>query len=49
VFVFVVSVVTLQLTGISTRYGRTAHLIAGIIMLILGFLLILKPELLMFS
>lgn len=49
VFVFVVSVVTLQLTGISTRYGRTVHLIAGIIMLILGFLMIFKPELLMFS
>ena len=40
---------TLEVTGISTKYVRISHLIGGIIMIILGFLLILKPELLMFG
>lgn len=47
--VFVIAMVTLQATGISTKYARYANLIGGIIILILGILLILKPELLMFS
>ena len=48
-FVFIVSMKTLQLTGISTKYGKIARLIAGIIMLILGLLMIFKPEWLMFG
>ncbi len=48
-FIFVVAMVTLRATGISTKYTRYANLIGGIIILILGILLILKPELLMFS
>ncbi|MBD3360029.1 MAG: hypothetical protein GF365_04985 [Candidatus Buchananbacteria bacterium] len=48
-FVFAVAMLTLKATGISSKYTRYANLIGGIIILILGFLLILKPELLMFS
>lgn len=47
--VFITAMITLQLTGISTKYGRISHLIGGIIMLIIGILLIFKPELLMFG
>jgi thiol-disulfide isomerase/thioredoxin len=48
-FVFAVAMLTLRATGISTKYTRYANLIGGIIILILGILLILKPEWLMFS
>ena len=48
-FVFFAAMITLQLTGVSSKYGRISRLIGGIIMLIIGILLILKPELLMFG
>ena len=41
--------VTLKVTGLSTKYTKYSHLIGGIIMLIIGLLLIIKPELLMFN
>lgn len=47
--IFAISATTLQLTGISTKYGRLVHLISGIIMLVLGILMIFKPEWLMFG
>ncbi len=47
--VFAISAATLQLTGISGKYGRMVHLVSGIIMLILGILMIFKPEWLMFG
>lgn len=48
-FVFFIAMVTLQLTGITTKYTRLSHLIGGILMLIIGLLLIFKPEWLMFG
>lgn len=48
-FVFIAAMLTLHLTGISTKYTRYSNLIGGIIILILGILLILRPELLMFG
>ncbi|MFA6258504.1 MAG: hypothetical protein WCX79_02295 [Candidatus Paceibacterota bacterium] len=48
-FVFSASAITLQVTGISTRYNRMIHLVSGIIMLIIGLLMIFKPEWLMFG
>lgn len=48
-FVFFVAMKTLQATGITTKYARFSHLIGGILMLIIGLLLILKPEWLMFG
>lgn len=47
--VFIIAMTTLQMTGITTKYTRLSHLIGGILMLIIGLLLIFKPELLMFG
>ncbi|HBK34008.1 TPA: hypothetical protein DEP34_05240 [Candidatus Uhrbacteria bacterium] len=47
--VFIVSMATLHVTGITSKYSRYSHLIGGILMLVLGALLILRPELLMFG
>lgn len=49
IIVFVISMITLNVTGISTKYAKYSHLIGGIIMLIIGLLLIIKPEILMFN
>ena len=49
IIIFVVSMITLKVTGITTKYTKYSHLIGGIIMLIIGILLIVKPELLMFN
>lgn len=48
-FVFFVAMVTLRMTGITTKYSRYSHLIGGVLMLIIGAILIIKPELLMFG
>ncbi|MDD3663002.1 MAG: hypothetical protein PHT84_03990 [Candidatus Pacebacteria bacterium] len=47
--IFIVAMVTLKMTGLSTRYARYSHLIGGILMIIIGILLIFKPEWLMFG
>ena len=49
IVIFAISMFTLKVTGISTKYTKYSHLIGGIIMLIIGLLLIIKPELLMFN
>ncbi|MEJ2347937.1 MAG: hypothetical protein P8Y17_01915 [Patescibacteria group bacterium] len=48
-FVFIVAMVTLHAVGIQTKYARFSRLIGGIIMVIIGILLLFKPELLMFG
>ncbi len=48
-FVFFVAMITLEMTGVTTKYARYSRLIGGILMLIIGILLILKPEWLMFG
>ncbi len=47
--IFVVAMITLQLLGVGTRYKQASNLIGGILMLILGILLIFRPEALMFG
>ena len=47
--IFFIAMFTMKITGISTKYNKYSHLIGGIIMLIVGVLLLLKPEWLMFS
>jgi len=47
--VFVVAMVTLNSVGIQSKYARWVKLIGGVIMLIIGILLIFKPELLLFG
>jgi len=47
--VFGAAMATLRLTGINAKYTRISHLIGGILMIIIGMLLIFKPELLLFG
>lgn len=47
--VFFTAMITLKITGISDKYSRISHLIGGIAMVIIGLLLLFKPELLMFG
>ncbi len=47
--VFIVAMVTLQLLRVGTRYKQASNLIGGVLMLILGALLIFRPEALMFG
>ena len=49
IIVFAIAMFTLKVTGISTKYSKYSYIIGGIVMLIIGILLILKPELLMFG
>ena len=48
-FVFFVAMITLQAVGIQTKYARWSRLIGGSLMLIIGLLLLFKPEFLMFG
>ncbi len=48
-FIFAIAMVTLHTVGIQTKYARFSQLIGGILMLIIGILLLFKPELLMFG
>ena len=48
-FVFVLAMVTLKMTGLSTKYSRFSHLVGGALMVIIGLLLMFKPEWLMFG
>ena len=47
--VFFIAMITLRVSGLSTKYSRASHIIGGVLMLIIGMLLIFKPELLMFG
>ena len=47
--IFMIAVTTMNIKVISTKYSKYSHLVAGIIMLIIGILLILKPEWVMFN
>ncbi|NGX34900.1 MAG: hypothetical protein K1060chlam1_01260 [Candidatus Anoxychlamydiales bacterium] len=46
--VFFIAVFSLHLLKLTTKYSRFSHLIGGIVLLVLGSLLIFKPEWLMF-
>ena len=49
IIVFAIAMKTLEVTGISTKYSKYSHLIGGILMVLIGLLLILKPEWIMFN
>jgi len=49
ILVFFIAMITLQLTGLSNKYSRWSSLIGGTLMLIIGILLIFKPQWLMFT
>ena len=47
--VFLIAVFTLKSKGISTKYNKYVNLIGGILMILMGILLIFKPEWIMFN
>jgi len=47
--VFIIAMKTSELTGISTKYGKYSHLVGGAVMILLGILMVLKPEWLMLN
>lgn len=47
--VFFTAMITLKMVGLTTKYQRASHLIGGVLMLVIGLLLIFKPEWLMFG
>ena len=49
IIIFLIAMVTLEVTGISNKYSKYSHLIGGILMLIIGLLMIFKPDWLMFN
>lgn len=49
IVVFVIAMATTKVVTASTKYNKYSHLVSGILMFIIGILLILKPEWLMFN
>lgn len=49
IIVLFLSIKAFETKGISTKYNKYVHLIGGIIMVIMGILLIFKPEWIMFN
>ena len=49
IIIFVIAMLTLNIKAISTRYTKYSHLIGGILMLIIGLLMLFKPNWLMFN
>ena len=49
IVIFFIAMKTSKIAAISTKYTKYSHLIGGIVMLVIGILLIIKPELLMFN
>lgn len=47
--VFAIAMITLHAVGVQSKYARLSRLIGGILMLIIGGLLLFKPEILMFG
>lgn len=47
--IFVIAMTTLSAVGIQGKYARISHLIGGILMVIIGLLMLFKPEVLMFG
>ena len=49
IVVFFLSIKAFETKGISTKYNKYVHLIGGLIMILMGVLLIFKPEWIMFN
>ncbi len=47
--VFTIAMFTLEITGLTGKFSKYSHLIGGIVMLIIGLLLLFRPEWLMFG
>ena len=49
IIVFTIAMITLKLTGISTKYGKISKIIGGFILVIMGILLIFFPNIVMLN
>ena len=49
IVIFIIAMTTMKLTGISNKYGKYSHLIGSIIMVLVGILLLFKPEWIMLN
>lgn len=49
IIIFTIAMISFKVVGISNKYVKYSKLIGGLLMLVIGVLLALKPELLMFS
>ena len=49
IIVFSIAMISLELTGFSTKYGKLSKLIGGILLITIGILMLIKPEWLMFN
>lgn len=49
IVIFVIAMFTFKVTGISTKYSKYAHLVAGIITILIGLLLLINPSILMLN
>jgi thiol-disulfide isomerase/thioredoxin len=49
IVVFVVAMKTLEISGVTTKYNKYSHLVGGILMILIGLLLIFKPEWIMLN
>lgn len=49
IIIFVIAMKSLKVTGISNKYTKYSHLIGGILMLLIGILMIIAPNILMFN
>lgn len=47
--IFSIAMITLKVTGITNKYTRFSHLVGGLIMIIIGFLLIFFPSIIMLN
>ncbi len=47
--IFFTAMITLHTVGIESKYARYSNIIGGLLMLIIGILMLFKPEVLMFS
>ena len=47
--VFFTAMQTLRISGLTTRYSRYSHLVGGVMLVLIGVLMLLRPDLLMFG
>ena len=49
IIIFLIAMKTLKVAAISNKYTKYSHLIGGLIMILIGLLMLLKPAWLMFN
>jgi hypothetical protein len=47
--IFAIAMITMKSVGIESKYARISKIIGGVVMVLIGLLLIFKPELLLFG